>query len=38
VNYGTLQWRFDGTSTSTAIVSGQAAANADKAKKNGTKK
>ena len=38
VNYGNLQWRFDGTSTSTAIVSGQAAATADKAKKSATKK
>ncbi len=37
VNYGKFQWRFVGTSTSTAIVSGQAAANADK-QKNGTKK
>jgi len=38
VTYGNLQWRFEGTSTSTAIVSGQAAATADKAKKSGTKK
>lgn len=38
VNYGNLQYRFDGTSTSTAIVSGQAAATADKAKKSGAKK
>ncbi|HTD68658.1 MAG TPA: S8 family serine peptidase [Candidatus Limnocylindria bacterium] len=35
VNYGNLQWRFDGTSTSTAIVTGQAAAAADKTKKSG---
>jgi thermitase len=33
VNYGNLQYRFEGTSTSTAIVSGQAAAAADKKKK-----
>ncbi len=37
VNYGQSQWRFVGTSTSTAIVTGQAAA-ADKANKSGTKK